>query len=249
MRDGHVPRVESIPRACQIFGQNLSSGSGSVNLMARTAKADYRALMTQAARRRLENGEEVAVTGIASELDVSPGLVHFYFGDRQSLVNAAWHEILMAHVSDDLATVDQLAEEANWSGLRSLTDQVFHSSRDAIHLAHLRASMESQQNDELAQIFDAATDVTTRYWRDQISAGVAVGVARTPLSIHALAILIMSVPLGVSVAKPRLTQDERMALSEAWSTMLRAVLEPGFSMDAVTTSATENPSSSHITSA
>jgi hypothetical protein len=43
--------------------------------------------------------------------------VHFYFGDRQSLVNAAWHEILMAHVSDDLAAVDQLAEEANWSGL------------------------------------------------------------------------------------------------------------------------------------
>jgi AcrR family transcriptional regulator len=217
--------------------------------MARTAKADYRALMTQVARRRLENGEEVAVTSIAAELDVSPGLVHFYFGDRQSLVNAAWNEILMAHVSDDLATVDQLAEEANWSGLRSLTDRVFDSSRDDIHLAHLRASVESQQNHELSQIFDAATEVTTRYWEDQIAAGIAVGVARTPLDLHALAILIMSVPLGVSVAKPRLTEDERVALSEAWSTMLRAVLEPGFSMDAATTSSTENPHSSHIASA
>jgi AcrR family transcriptional regulator len=217
--------------------------------MARIAKADYRALMTQVARRRLENGEDVAVTSIAAELDVSPGLVHFYFGDRQSLVNAAWQEILMAYVADDLATVDQLAEEANWDGVRNLTDQVFDESRDEVHLAHLRASVESQHDASLSKIFDAAADVTTRYWEDQLTAGIALGVVDTPLDVHAVAILFMAVPLGVAAAKPRLTPAERVALSEAWSTMIRAVLEPGFSMDAVITSATENPSSSQARSA
>ncbi len=212
--------------------------------MARTAKADYRALMTQVARRRLENGEDVAVTNIAAELDVSPGLVHFYFRDRQSLVNAAWQEILMAHVADDLAAVDQLAEEANWDGVRALTDQIFDPRRDAVHLAHLRASVESQQDTSLSEIFDVATDMTTRYWEDQVAAGIAIGVVDTPLDLHAIAVLIMAVPLGVAAAKPRLTAEERVALSAAWSTMLRAVLEPGFSMDAVMPTAhTKNPNS------
>ncbi len=217
--------------------------------MARTAKADYRALMTQVARRRLENGEDVAVTSIAAELDVSPGLVHFYFGDRQSLVNAAWHEILMAYVADDLATVDQLAEDANWDGVKNLTDQVFDESRDEVHLAHLRASVESQHDVSLSKIFDAATDVTTHYWEDQLAAGTNLGVVDTPLDLHAVAILFMAVPLGVAAAKPRLTPEERVSLSEVWSTMIRAVLEPGFSVDAATTSATENPGSSQHRSA
>lgn len=196
--------------------------------MARTAKADYRALMTQVARRRLENGEDVAVTTIAAELDVSPGLVHFYFGDRQSLINAAWQEILMAHVSDDLATVDQLTAQSDWAGVRALTDRVFSEDRDDVHLAHIRASVESQFDTQLAEIFDHATAITTRYWEEQMRAAIALEVARTNLDLHALSILIMSVPLGVAAAQPRLTPEEREALSEAWSTMLRAVLEPGY---------------------
>jgi AcrR family transcriptional regulator len=98
--------------------------------MARTAKADYRALMTQVARRRLESGEEVTVTSVAAELNVSPGLVHFYFGDRQSLLNSAWQEILMAHVDGDVAAVRSFAESADWNGLRELSDRVFAEDRD-----------------------------------------------------------------------------------------------------------------------
>lgn len=196
--------------------------------MARTPKADYRALMTQVARRRLENGEDVAITTIAAELDVSPGLVHFYFGDRQSLINAAWQEILMAHVSDDLATVDQLTAQADWAGVRALTDRVFSEDRDDVHLAHVRASVGSQFDSDLAEIFDHTTEITTRYWEKQMREAIALEVARTDLDLHALSILIMAVPLGVAAAKPRLTPEERVTLSEAWSTMLRAVLEPGY---------------------
>lgn len=196
--------------------------------MARTAKADYRALMTQVARRRLERGEDVAITSVAAELDVSPGLVHFYFGDRQSLINAAWQEILMAHVSDDLATVNQLTAHADWAGVRTLTDRVFSEGRDDIHLAHVRASVASQFDTDLAEIFDHVTAITTRYWEKQIHEAVTLDVARTDLDLHALSILIMAVPLGVATAKPRLTAEERVALSEAWSTMVRAVLEPEY---------------------
>jgi AcrR family transcriptional regulator len=184
----------------------------------------------------------VTVAAIAAELEVSPGLVHFYCGDRQSLINAAWQEILMAHVADDLASINELAEKANWDGVKTLTDQIFDASRDEVHLAHLRASVDSQQDPPLSEIFDSATDVTTRYWEDQVAAGIALGTVATPLDLHALSILIMAVPIGVAAVKPRLTAEERAAVSAAWSTMLRAVLEPGFSMDAVLpTSHTENP--------
>jgi AcrR family transcriptional regulator len=209
--------------------------------MARTAKADYRALMTDAARRRLENGEEVAVTSIAAELDVSPGLVHFYFGDRQSLLNAAWQQILMAHVDDDLASVRTFAEQANWMGVHELTDRVFSADRDDIHLAHLRASVESMHDHELSRIFDEATEVTITHWAEQVRLAMENGVARTSLDPRAIGVLIMAVPLGVAVTRPRLSPDERTAVSEAWATMLRAVLQPGFSMEADHAAASENP--------
>jgi AcrR family transcriptional regulator len=216
--------------------------------MARTAKADYRSLMTQVARRRLENGEEVAVTSIAAELDVSPGLVHFYFGDRQSLLNAAWQEILMAHVDSDVAAVQSFVEKADWDGLRTLSDQVFAEDRDEIHLAHLRASLESQHDRELSRIFDSATEITVKHWMEQIAGAIEAGIAHTPLDHRALGTLVMAVPLGVAVARPRLTEQERRTISHAWATMLRAVLEPGFSLDAHA-AAIENPGSSQVQSA
>jgi AcrR family transcriptional regulator len=216
--------------------------------MARTAKADYRSLMTQVARRRLENGEEVAVTSIAAELNVSPGLVHFYFGDRQSLLNSAWQEILMEHVDSDVAAVRNFAESSDWNGLRELSDRVFAEDRDELHLAHLRASLESQHDRDLSAIFNSATEITVAHWMEVIGAAVDTGTARTTLDHRALGILIMAVPLGIAVARPRLTEQERRTISHAWVTMLRAVLEPGFSMDAHAAT-NKNPGSAQSQSA
>jgi AcrR family transcriptional regulator len=216
--------------------------------MARTAKADYRALMTQVARRRLESGEEVTVTSVAAELNVSPGLVHFYFGDRQSLLNSAWQEILMAHVDGDVAAVRSFAESTDWNGLRELSDRVFAEDRDDLHLAHLRASVESQQDRDLSKIFESTTEITVGHWMAEIASAIEAGIAQTSLDHRALGILIMAMPLGIAAARPRLTDDERTELSHAWSTMLRAVLEPGFSLTAQI-AANENPSPSQMKSA
>lgn len=196
--------------------------------MGRTPKEDYVPLMTAAARRRLEAGDEVRISDIANELDVSPSLVNFYFGDRQRLVEAAWREILLAHVHDDQGDVVGATEAHDWDALHALVRRVFTPEREAVRLTHLRAAVEARRNDHLAALVDDVHDATVAGWSELVRAGNAVGVASTALDPDAIARLIVGVPMGISATSPGLSAERLAAVADAWFAMLRAVLDPDY---------------------
>jgi Bacterial regulatory proteins, tetR family. len=108
--------------------------------MARPPKEDWVPLMRQEAVKRLEAGRDVKVMDIAEVLGTSPALVHFYFGDRQHLVDEAWREILWAFVDQDSERVAEFAKERDWNGVGELVRDVLSEARDATHIAHVRAA-------------------------------------------------------------------------------------------------------------
>ena len=110
--------------------------------MARPPKEDWVPLMRQEAVKRLEAGRDVKVMDIAEVLGTSPALVHFYFGDRQHLVDEAWREILWAFVDQDSERVAEFAKERDWNGVAELVRDVLSEARDATHIAHVRAAGE-----------------------------------------------------------------------------------------------------------
>lgn len=200
--------------------------------MARPPKADYRPLMEAAAHRMLMAGEDLTVAGIASDVGVSPGLVHFYFGDRQALVDAAWRSIFMAFVDSDLDDTAAFAEANDWNGVNELVQRIFARDRDSTHLTHVRASVESRSNQALADLLAESTENTVASWKTIMDRYIEAGVADTPLDTEALATLFVAVPMGVAVVAPSLSDEQREMVAQAWATMIRAVLEPGFELPA-----------------
>ncbi|MGD9998934.1 MAG: TetR family transcriptional regulator [Ilumatobacteraceae bacterium] len=198
--------------------------------MARIAKADYLSLMVDAARRRLEAGDEVTIGAIAAELGVSAGLVHFYFGSRQALIDAAWRSIMMAFVANDQDDVTTFAETSDWDGVAELVRRIFSPERDLVHLTHVRAAVEAMRAPELRALLLEATDVTVASWKELIDRYSALGVVSTPLDSEALAMLFMAVPMGIAVVAPELTDRQRSTVAEAWAMMIRAVLDPTFTV-------------------
>lgn len=196
--------------------------------MGRTPKEDYVPLMTAAARRRLEAGEEVRIADVAGELGVSSSLVNFYFGDRQSLVDAAWREILLAHVDDDQDDVVGATEAHDWDALRAIVERVFTPERHTLRQTHVRASVEARRNERLAELVDDVHDATIRGWADLVRAANQVGVTATALDPEALARLIVGLPMGITVTSPDIDAEQHARIAEAWFTMLRAVLDPAF---------------------
>jgi AcrR family transcriptional regulator len=196
--------------------------------VARPPKRDYRPLMVDAAKRRLLAGDEVRMTDIAAELEVSGPLVHYYFRDRQELVDAAWREILADHVADDHATMVANTEDADWDGVRALIERVFAPHRDASHLAHLRAAVEAGNSEALATVLAETHDATISRWRALMEQAQADGVIDTALDTQAVATLVVGISLGVAAVRPRLEPNERRALAEAWATLLRSALDPDF---------------------
>lgn len=196
--------------------------------MARPPKKDYVPLMIAAAKRRLLAGEEVRVTDIATELGVSGPLVHYYFTDRQELVDAAWRDILHAFVADDHEETRQYASATDWEGVQALIERVFAPQRDAVHVAHLRAAVEAMSSEELTATVTDVHEATIAGWQELLEAAMADGVVRTDLDPRAVAILVVSISLGVTAVLPELARTDRRNVATTWATMLRAVLDPTF---------------------
>lgn len=198
--------------------------------MGRTPREDFVPLMVAVARRKLEAGDEVRISEVAAELDVSPSLVNFYFGDRQSLIDAAWKDILEAHVDDDQDVVAGTIAAADWDGLRALVHEVFTADRDAVRLNHTRATVEARRSDELAALIREVHEQTIEGWANLLGLAVSAGIARTDLDHEAVARLVVAVPMGVTLVSPDLTDEQRTAVADAWFAMLRAVLDPDHPM-------------------
>ena len=197
--------------------------------MARPPKEDWVPLMREKAVERLKGGLDVKVMEIAEELGTSPALVHFYFGDRQHLVDEAWRQILWAYVDDDSAEVARFAEDRDWDGVAQLVRSILGKDRDAIHLAHVRAAGEATSSPDLAATLREVHESTIDRWVGQLRESIEQGQAETPLDLDALATLIVAVPIGLAAIDPEMSPQRRRAVSEAYTVMLRAVLDADFS--------------------
>jgi AcrR family transcriptional regulator len=196
--------------------------------MARPPKDDWVPLMRGKAVERLKSGVDVKVMEIAEELGTSPALVHFYFGDRQHLIDEAWREILWAFVEEDATEVATFAKGRDWDGVAALIRQILSPARDATHLAHLRAAAEGQHSQDLDGTLREVHEATISRWRDLIKESIADGTITSDLDPDALATLIVAVPLGLAAVVPQLSPKRRKEVARAYGTMLRAVLDPEF---------------------
>jgi AcrR family transcriptional regulator len=194
--------------------------------MARPPKDDWVPLMRGKAVERLHAGLDVKVMEIAQELGTSPALVHFYFGDRQHLVDEAWRVILWSFVEQDAAHVAGLAPRRDWDGVGALIREILSTSRDTTHAAHLRAAAEGQQSPDLAATLTEVHESTIATWRALLERSLADGVIATDLDADAIATLIVAVPVGLAAIVPRLSVKRRREIARAYTMMLRAVLDP-----------------------
>jgi AcrR family transcriptional regulator len=197
--------------------------------MARPPKEDWVPLMRQEAVKRLQAGREVKVMDIAEVLGTSPALVHFYFGDRQHLVDEAWRDILWAFVDQDSDRVARFAQDRNWDGVADLVRDVLSEERDETHAAHVRAAGESMSSSDLRATLREVHESTIDRWVDQLREAISEGQAETTLDLDALATLIVAVPIGLAAVDPDMDPVRRRAVADAYTAMLRSVLDADYS--------------------
>jgi AcrR family transcriptional regulator len=197
--------------------------------MARPPKEDWVPLMRQEAVKRLKSGQDVKVMDIAEELGTSPALVHFYFGDRQHLVDEAWREILWAFVEGDAGQVARFAEDRDWVGVARLVRDILSEERDATHAAHVRAAGEGMASPDLAATLREVHESTIETWVGLLRQAAEAGQVETKLDHDALATLLVAVPIGLAAVDPDMEPQRRRAIADAYTAMLRAVLDADYS--------------------
>ena len=197
--------------------------------MARPPREDWVPVMLAAAAERLRAGEDVKVVELAKELDASPALVHFYFGDRQHLVDEAWREVLTAFVDPDRERVEDAGSRRDWDAMRRLIGEILSPEREATRAAHLRAVAEAKRSPDLAGTIAEVHEETVRAWADLLRLTIERGGAETPFSHEAIALLVVAVPLGLSAVAPDLDDERRAEVADAYTAMLRAVMDAGYS--------------------
>jgi AcrR family transcriptional regulator len=196
--------------------------------MARPPKADYVNLMIKLVSKKLLNHEEVKIADVASELQVSPALVHFYFHDLKTLTDAAWQNIFMAFVNEDISAVNEFAPGKDWDGVRNLIREIFSAERDAVHFSHAKALTNRFNSEEFNTMVGETHETQINSWKNLMEKYTQAGIVNPVVDTQALAILYIAVPLGVALVKPELTPGERKNLSETWLAMIRAVMDPEF---------------------
>ena len=200
--------------------------------MARPPKDDWVPKMRRSAAAKLAEGSDVRIMDIAEELGTSPALVHFYFGDRQHLVEEGWKEVLEAYVEEDLTRIANAAERIDWEAVAVLVRDILAPRRDGTHQAHVRAAAEGQRSEPLGAAVTEVHDRTIERWRQLLLASMELDAASTPLDPEAIATLVVAVPLGLAAVRPNPTPTQRRALATAYTAMLRAVLDPDYDVHA-----------------
>jgi AcrR family transcriptional regulator len=178
--------------------------------------------------KKLLTNQDVKIADIATELKVSPALVHFYFHDIKTLVDAAWQSIFMAYVNQDLDAVDEFAPGKNWEGVKKLIDEIFSPEREAIHFAHARALANRFNSEEFNSVVEETHESQINLWNALMDKYTKEGVVDPVVDPKALALLFIAAPLGIALVKPELSAAERKGLAETWLTMIQAVMDPDF---------------------
>lgn len=200
--------------------------------MSRPPKEDWVPLMRHEAVKRLQTGRDVKVMDIAEELGTSPALVHFYFGDRQHLVDEAWREILWAFVDLDAERVVRFMQDRDWEGVGELVRDVLSEDRDETHRAHVRAAGEGMASGDLRATLREVHESTIDRWIDLLRRATADGQAQTPFDLDALATLLVAIPIGLAAVDPDMEPARRRAVAETYTAMLRSVLDASYSAHA-----------------
>ena len=197
--------------------------------MARPPKEDWVPLMRGEAVRTLKEGGEVKVMEIAERLGTSPALVHFYFGDRRHLIDEAWRDILWAFVDDDAGDVARFASDRDWDGVAQLVREILSPKRDDTHAAHVRAAGEGLASNDLRATLREVHEATIGRWVELLRTTIEAGQAETRLDLDAIATLVVAVPIGLAAVDPDMSPQRRRAVAEAYTAMLRAVLDSDYS--------------------
>lgn len=181
--------------------------------------------MRQQAVRRLREGRDVKVMDIAEELGTSPALVHFYFGDRQHLVDEAWRDILWAYVEADSEQVAAIARDRDWDGIAAMIADILSEQRDAVHRAHVRAAGEGQRSPDLSATLREVHEATIANWVALLRQTIADGVVSTVHDHDALATLMIAIPIGLAAVSPDMSPERRAHVARAYATMLQSVVD------------------------
>jgi AcrR family transcriptional regulator len=184
--------------------------------------------MIELVSKKLLKNEEVKIADIAIELNISSALVHFYFNDLKTLTDAAWQNIFMRYVDEDINAIDAFAPDKNWEGVKELIDQIFSQDRDLNHFAHAKALTNRFNSNEFNEVVEESHDAQIRLWKELMHKYTQEGIVDPVVDTKSLALLFIAAPLGIALVEPELSETERKGLANAWLTMIRAVMDPDF---------------------
>lgn len=192
--------------------------------MTNKSKIDVQQLLLNRVASELVAGNSPIISELCRELGVSQSLVQYHFENRSNLISQAWGQVVLSSIDDDFQRLDEIGSVDDWDALSGFILEVFSEERSAVRLAHLRAISESHADSRLQEVVDAAQEQTFQLWRSLIQKHTATGVLKPTVSIDALALMFMGVPLGITAAKAKLSLVHQRELAEAWVTMLGHVL-------------------------
>lgn len=169
-------------------------------------------------------GNSPVISKLCRELGVSQSLVQYHFENRSNLISQAWGQVVLSSIEDDFQRLDEIGSVDDWDALSGFILEVFSAERSEVRLAHLRAISESHADLRLQEVVDAAQEKTFELWCSLIRKYAATGVLKPTVSIDALALMFMAVPLGITAVQAKLSLGHQRELAEAWVTMLGHVL-------------------------
>jgi AcrR family transcriptional regulator len=166
-----------------------------------------RARIVAAALKAIEAGGESAVriSSVALAADVTQGMISYYFGGREGLVQEAHLARFMATVSSDLADLEKAARSAQSidefrTFLMALTADVVEASRAAARASRLMAIGAALPRPELLSLISEAQSALADGMEKVVLIAQARDFVRNDLNPRAVAIFILSYNTGLVVA-------------------------------------------------
>jgi AcrR family transcriptional regulator len=160
-----------------------------------------------AALKAIEAGGESAVriSSVALAADVTQGMISYYFGGREGLVQEAHLARYMATVSSDLAGLEKAARTAQSvdefrSYLMALTAEVVEVTRAAARASRLMAIGAALPRPELLSLISEAQSTLADGLEKVVLIAQARDLVRNDLNPRAVAIFILSYNTGLVVA-------------------------------------------------
>jgi AcrR family transcriptional regulator len=175
-----------------------------------------------AAVRAIEDGGESAIriSSIARAADVTQGMISYYFGGREGLVQEAQLARFMSTVSGDLAVLEKLTREAESteelrSSLLKVTSEIVGLSRATSRASRLMAIGAALPRPELLALISEAQSNLVDGMEKIVLIAQARDLVRNDLNPRAVAIFILSYNTGLVVAdidRERPSADELTAV-------------------------------------